>query len=195
MGHIWFQSWIINLLFAFLIKFLLKNWNLLTPSIIVCDYIPLLLCTLYKLNCLVLGGKSYAPGEEHPFSEFELQLTELVKLMEKVQSKLEETQDPSSAIEKVSSPFVHARRKSRLCSLKTRKNPSKLVFWKVVWSLIFCTHFVGRELINIRIRLLSASNPGWSRTELILRYCWSQPYRYRGICLVGGISPYFLLHA
>jgi len=49
-----------------------------------------------------LGGNN-APGEEHPFFEFELQISELVKLMEKLQEKLEETPNPSAAVEKVTS--------------------------------------------------------------------------------------------
>ena len=90
--------------------FCIGSVNQKSPSQLL--FFPDHLCLLYRLICdpkcelyfdksLVSGGKSYAPGEEHPFSEFELQLSELVKLMEKVQSKLEESTDPSSAIEKV----------------------------------------------------------------------------------------------
>ncbi len=49
-----------------------------------------------------LGGKSYAPGEEHPFFEFQAQILELVKLVESAQTKVESIKDPETAVQKVS---------------------------------------------------------------------------------------------
>ncbi len=48
-----------------------------------------------------LGGKSYAPGEEHPFFEFQAQILELVKLVESAQTKVESIKDPETAVQKV----------------------------------------------------------------------------------------------
>eukprot|EP00088_Acartia_fossae_P068450 TRINITY_DN8696_c0_g1_i6.p1 TRINITY_DN8696_c0_g1~~TRINITY_DN8696_c0_g1_i6.p1 ORF type:complete len:619 (+),score=110.83 TRINITY_DN8696_c0_g1_i6:64-1920(+) len=52
-----------------------------------------------------LGGKSYAPGEEHPFLDFQPSIVELVKLVESAQTKVESIKDPELAIQKVTSLF------------------------------------------------------------------------------------------
>lgn len=48
-----------------------------------------------------LGGKSYAPDEKHPFAELGSSLGDLVRLMERLQTRLEETASPVEAVNKV----------------------------------------------------------------------------------------------
>jgi len=76
-----------------------------------------------------LGGKSYAPGEEHPFVDFHVQIQDLVKLVESAQTKIESIKDPEEAVEKVSFSF-----KSWLCKRGMKTQCDILEIWSSVCS-------------------------------------------------------------
>jgi len=76
-----------------------------------------------------LGGKSYAPGEEHPFVNFHVQIQDLVKLVESAQTKIESIKDPEEAVEKVSCSF-----KSWLCKRGMKTQCDILEIWSNLLS-------------------------------------------------------------
>ncbi len=62
---------------------------------------PIFQTLISYVNKLRLGGKSYAPTEDHPFYPFNKELCELVDLTDKLQAKIEDEATEESAMKKV----------------------------------------------------------------------------------------------
>ncbi len=85
-----------------------------------------------------LGGKSYAPTNEHPFNPYFKELSEFVDLMSKLQTKIEDEPTPEEALQKIlnilRTNLLKALVKQSIVDQTTAGLLTKLSFCSSRWS-------------------------------------------------------------
>ncbi len=129
-----------------------------------------------------LGGKSYAPTQDHPFASFEKPLTDLVHFMEKMQNRVEEEKSPVVAVKKLvaalksrlaSTPGVEAKKAERvmdeIVEMAERSNA----------SFPTASHETPKRSVGCGGSLAGRANLKVFRNKLINAFTiWTEIYEY-----------------